>query len=111
MLRPSLNALEMTYRLAEDPSAAELMHARSSFGKNEINLFCSIHTCTEDLIRKVEALRLLGQKVGTCFQRCVGWDALNAISSVTFEIDQAKGTSYYSRFLIILNTFKRMTLC
>jgi len=99
MLRPSLNALGMTYRLAEDPSAAELMHARSSFGKNEINLFCSIHTCTEDLIRKVKALRLLGQKVGTCFQRCVGWDALNAISSVTFEIDQAKGTSYYSRFL------------
>jgi 4-hydroxybutyryl-CoA dehydratase/vinylacetyl-CoA-Delta-isomerase len=99
ILRPSLNALEMTYRLAEDSSAAELMHARSTLDGNEINLFCSIHTSTEDLIRKVKALRLLGQKTGTCFQRCVGWDALNAISSVTYEVDQAKGTHYYKRFL------------
>jgi len=99
MLRPSLNALEMTYKLAEESSAAELMHARSAFDGNEINLFCSIHVSTEDLVRKVKALRLLGQKTGTCFQRCVGWDALNAISSVTYEIDQAKGTNYYKRFL------------
>ncbi len=99
ILRPSLNALEMTYRLAEDSSAAELMHARSTLDGNEINLFCSIHTSTEDLIRKVKALRLLGQKTGTCFQRCVGWDALNAISSVTYELDQAKGTHYHKRFL------------
>lgn len=99
MLRPSLNALEMTYRLAEDESAAELMRARSTLDGNEINLFCSIHTSTEDLIRKIKALRLLGQKTGTCFQRCVGWDALNALSSVTYEIDQAKGTQYHRRFL------------
>ncbi len=99
ILRPSLNALAMTYRLAEDPSAEELMHARSTLDGSEINLFCSIHRSTEDLIRKVKALRLLGQKTGTCFQRCVGWDALNAISSVTFEIDQAKGTTYHKRFL------------
>ncbi len=98
ILRPSLNALAMTYRLAEDSSADELMHARSNLDGSEINLFTSIHTSTEDLIRKVKALRLLGQKTGTCFQRCVGWDALNAISSVTFEIDQAKGTHYHSRF-------------
>ena len=99
ILRPSLNALAMTYRLAEDASAEELMHARSTLDGNEINLFCSIHTSTEDLVRKVKALRLLGQKTGTCFQRCVGWDALNAISSVTYEIDQAKGTRYHKRFL------------
>jgi 4-hydroxybutyryl-CoA dehydratase/vinylacetyl-CoA-Delta-isomerase len=99
ILRPSLNALEMTYRLAEDSSAAELMLARSTLDGNEINLFCSIHTSIEDLIRKVKALRLLGQKTGTCFQRCVGWDALNALSSVTYEIDQAMDTQYHKRFL------------
>jgi 4-hydroxybutyryl-CoA dehydratase / vinylacetyl-CoA-Delta-isomerase len=98
VLRPSLNALAMTYELAEDSSAGELMHACSNLDGKQINLFTSIHQSTEDLIRKVKALRLLGQKTGTCFQRCVGWDALNAISSVTFEIDQAKGTSYHKRF-------------
>ncbi|OGO32803.1 MAG: 4-hydroxybutyryl-CoA dehydratase [Chloroflexi bacterium RBG_16_54_18] len=99
MLRPSFNALEMTYRMAENSSADELMHAQSAFDSSEVNLFCSIHTSTEDLIRKVKALRLLGQTTGTCFQRCVGWDALNAISSVSFEIDQAHGTNYHRRFL------------
>ncbi len=98
ILRPSLNALAMTYRLAEDSTADALMHARSNLDGKEINLFTSIHTSTEDLIRKVKALRLLGQKTGTCFQRCVGWDALNAISSVSYEIDRAKGTSYHQRF-------------
>jgi 4-hydroxybutyryl-CoA dehydratase/vinylacetyl-CoA-Delta-isomerase len=99
ILRPSLNALAMTYQLAEDSSADHLMHARSGLDGREINLFTSIHTSTEDLIRKIKALRLLGQKTGCCFQRCVGWDALNAVSSVTFEIDQAKGTGYHKRFL------------
>jgi 4-hydroxybutyryl-CoA dehydratase/vinylacetyl-CoA-Delta-isomerase len=98
ILRPSLNALAMTYRLAEDSTADALMHARSHLNGKEINLFTSIHTSTEDLIRKIKALRLLGQKTGTCFQRCVGWDALNAISSVSYEIDHAKGTTYHKRF-------------
>ena len=31
--------------------------------------------------------RLLGQITGTCFQRCVGMDALNSIFSTTYDID------------------------
>ncbi|MBC7260914.1 MAG: 4-hydroxybutyryl-CoA dehydratase, partial [Chloroflexi bacterium] len=41
---------------------------------------------------------LLGQMTGCCFQRCVGMDALNAVDSVTFEMDQALGTEYHARF-------------
>ena len=42
--------------------------------------------------------RLLGQKTGSCFQRCVGMDAINALYSVTYESDQARGTDYHERF-------------
>ena len=42
--------------------------------------------------------RLLGQKTGSCFQRCVGMDAINALYSVTYDTDQAKGTDYHKRF-------------
>ena len=42
--------------------------------------------------------RLVGQKTGACFQRCVGMDAFNAIYSTTYEIDQAHGTEYHKRF-------------
>ena len=43
-------------------------------------------------------LRLLGQVTGTCFQRCVGLDALNALYAITYEIDQGEGTEYHQRF-------------
>ena len=42
--------------------------------------------------------RLLGQKCGTCFQRCVGMDAFNATFSTTFEMDEKYGTNYHERF-------------
>ncbi len=97
ILRPSINTLAMTYQLAWDPEHEGLMVRHDEEGR-QINLFTSIHKSTNDLVDKVRALRLLGQCTGSCFQRCVGWDALNALSSVTYEMDQAKGTDYHKRF-------------
>ena len=37
--------------------------------------------------------------MGCCFQRCVGMDALNALSITTFNIDSQLGTEYNQRFL------------
>jgi 4-hydroxybutyryl-CoA dehydratase/vinylacetyl-CoA-Delta-isomerase len=96
ILRPSVQTLAMTYDLATDPDHEPLMLRRGLEGPT--NLFCSIHASKEDLVSKVRVLRILGQKTGTCFMRCVGWDALNALSSVTYEIDLTKGTGYYNRF-------------
>ena len=42
-------------------------------------------------------MRAIGRKTGTCFQRCVGWDALNTVYSVSYEIDQKYGTDYHER--------------
>jgi 4-hydroxybutyryl-CoA dehydratase/vinylacetyl-CoA-Delta-isomerase len=42
--------------------------------------------------------RRLGQLTGTCFQRCVGMDAINSLFSVTHEMDLAHGTGYHTRF-------------
>lgn len=98
ILRPSVNALAMTYELVWDPAHEDLMVRHDEEGRS-INLFTSIHKSTDDLVDKVRALRLLGQSTGSCFQRCVGWDALNALSSVTYEVDEAKGTDYYKRFM------------
>lgn len=43
--------------------------------------------------------RKLGQNTGTCFQRCVGMDALNSLHSTTFEMDEKHGTNYHNRLL------------
>jgi len=98
VIRPSINSVAMTYKLALDPEYEDIMTATSNLTGNKINRFTHLHQSTDDLIKKVKMQRLLGQKTGSCFQRCVGLDAFNALYSTTFEIDQALGTDYHQRF-------------
>jgi len=98
LVRPSLRACAQTYALAQEPAHAGLMLATSSLTGQAVNRFTHLHQGTPDLLAKVKMLRLLGQVTGCCFQRCVGMDALNALDSVTYEMDQALGTPYHARF-------------
>ena len=79
VIRPSLNSIGMTYELANQPEYEDLMTATSSLNGQKVNRFTHLHQSTEDLVKKVKMLRLLGQKTGSCFQRCVGMDANNAV--------------------------------
>ena len=102
MIRPSINCVAITYDLAQDPQYEDLMTAESHLTGNKINRFTHIHQSTEDLKKQVKMQRLLGQKTASCFQRCVGMDAINAEYSTTYEIDQKYGTDYHGnlkRFL------------
>ncbi len=98
ILRPSLNAMRMTYELAQQPEHQHLMTAISPLTGERVNRFSHIHQSTEDLLNKVKMQRLLGQMTASCFQRCVGMDAFNAVYTTTFEIDQKHGTEYHARF-------------
>ncbi len=103
IIRPSLNAVAKTYEMAQRPEFEDIMTATSHLSGEKINRFTHIHQNTGDLVKKTKMGRLLGAHTGCCFQRCVGMDALNALSIVTYDIDQAKGTSYSSRFLKYLS--------
>ncbi|MEQ3347267.1 4-hydroxyphenylacetate 3-hydroxylase family protein [Peptoniphilus senegalensis] len=98
IIRPSINSVAMTYDLANDPEYEDLMTTTSHLTGNKINRFCHIHQSKEDLVKKIKMQRLMGQKTASCFQRCVGMDAFNAIYSTTYEIDKEKGTDYHERF-------------
>jgi 4-hydroxybutyryl-CoA dehydratase/vinylacetyl-CoA-Delta-isomerase len=54
--------------------------------------------------------RLLGAQTGCCFQRCVGMDAMNALSITTFNIDKKYGTEYNKRFLKYLEYVQAQNL-
>ncbi|HMF32013.1 MAG TPA: 4-hydroxyphenylacetate 3-hydroxylase N-terminal domain-containing protein, partial [Candidatus Lokiarchaeia archaeon] len=99
IIRPSLNAVALTYALAQDPQYEDIMTATSHITGNKINRFTHIHQSTEDLVKKSKMGRLVGAHTGCCFQRCVGMDALNALSMTTYDIDAKFGTEYNSRFL------------
>ena len=98
IIRPSVHSVAMTYALAQNPEYKDLMTAVSGLTGERVSRFCHIHQSTEDLINKVKMQRLLGQKTGACFQRCVGMDAFNAIYSTTFEVDKKYGTDYFKKF-------------
>ena len=98
ILRPSLNSVRMTYDLAQVEEYQDLMTAISPYTGERVNRFTHIHQSTDDLIKKVKMQRLLGQQTASCFQRCVGMDAFNAVFSTTFEIDRAHGTHYHENF-------------
>ena len=102
IIRPSINCVAMTYALAQQPEYADLMTAKSSITGKTINRFTHLHQSADDLVKKVKMQRLLGQKTASCFQRCVGMDAFNAVFSTTFEIDEKYGTEYNKRFLRFL---------
>jgi 4-hydroxybutyryl-CoA dehydratase/vinylacetyl-CoA-Delta-isomerase len=103
MIRPSINAVAETYDLAErDP---ELGSVQSPLTGKRVNRFLHVATSAEELVAQNMMQRRLGQNTGTCFQRCVGMDAFNALYSVTYEIDEKHGTPYHERlksFLIAM---------
>ncbi len=99
IIRPSMNAVAVTYECAHRPEYEDLMTATSHLTGKKINRFTHIHQSVQDLVKKTKMGRLLGSLTGCCFQRCVGMDSLNALSMTTYDIDRKYGTGYYQRFL------------
>ena len=109
-LRPSMNNIKLTFDLAQDPKLEPLMTATSHVTGQKINRFCHIHRSQDDLLKKQEMTRLACQRTPACIQRCMGVDMLNALSVATHEIDQAKKTEYYPRFVEYLKYFQKNDL-
>ncbi len=108
MIRPSINAVAETYDLAVREE--ELATAQSSLTGLKINRFLHIAESAQDLVMQNKMQRTLGQNTGTCFQRCVGMDALNSLHSTTFEIDEKHGTDYHKRFLEFVKMVQKENL-
>ncbi len=107
IIKPARNCVAATYELAEEsrfPQYHDVMTATSHLTGKTINRFCHVHQSTEDLVNKSKMGRGLGAYTGSCFQRCVGMDALNTLSIVTYDIDQKYGTEYNKRFLKYLRS-------
>lgn len=108
IIRPSVEAMAETYELAvREP---ELASVKSPYTGESINRFLHIAESSEDLFMQNKMQRKLGQVTGTCFQRCVGMDAFNALHSVTFEIDEENKTHYHSNFVEFLTEMHKYNL-
>jgi 4-hydroxyphenylacetate 3-monooxygenase/4-hydroxybutyryl-CoA dehydratase/vinylacetyl-CoA-Delta-isomerase len=105
-LQGGIRIIRETYDRANDPHYEDLCTATSHITGEKVNRFCHIHQSTEDLLKKQRMTRVLCHRVGGCIQRCMGIDALNALSVITYEMDQALGTTYYENFVSFLKYFQ-----
>ncbi len=83
IIRPSMNAVAATYEFSHRKEFEDLLTAKSHITGEKINRFTHIHQSVEDLIKKSKMGRLMGSLTACCFQRCVGMDAMNALSIST----------------------------
>ena len=105
-LRGQLYVFKETYERANDPGYQDLCTATSHLTGEKINRFCNINHSIEDLLNKQMMTRVLCHRTGGCIMRCMGIDVMNALSVVTYEMDQALGTDCYQNFEKYLRYFQ-----
>ena len=91
-LAPGINAIGLTYDFALRPELTAVMTATSPQGK-AVNRMMHIPTSSQDLLNKLEAVRLVCQETG-CAQRYLAGDALSALRQSTHRL----GGDYKDRF-------------
>ena len=83
---------------ARDPRYQDLLTTTSTFTGKRISRYLSLITCAEDMYANSKLKRLMFQLTGSCTGgRCAGWALLNAMWSITYDIDKDKGTNYHER--------------
>jgi 4-hydroxybutyryl-CoA dehydratase / vinylacetyl-CoA-Delta-isomerase len=86
-LAPGVNAVALTYDFARREDLAPLMRAGS------VNRMLAVPRSTDDLLNKLEAVRIVCQQTG-CAQRYLVGDAFSAIESATRDM----AGEYHDRF-------------
>ncbi|WP_204623732.1 4-hydroxyphenylacetate 3-hydroxylase family protein [Crenalkalicoccus roseus] len=102
LLAPGIAAVGVSYDFARRGEYAALMTARQASSGRTVNRMLHVNTSTDDLLAKLEAVRLLCREAG-CAQRYLAHDALNALFQATRRTDDAHGTEYHARFLHYLH--------
>jgi len=110
LIKGQIATVAQTHALAQDPEGKKLIVAESDLIGEEVSRFVKLYKSVDDLLTKVKMLKFLSQRVGTCYMRCSGMDAINAAGVVTHEVDRKYGTDYNQRFLEWLKYVQRNDL-
>ena len=96
-LAPGVAAVGVTYDFAKLERHRPVMVAEEQSSSANVNRFLHINRSSRDLLNKLEAVRLVCQRVG-CAQRYLSQDALNAIHQATHRIETEAGGDLHQRF-------------
>jgi len=102
LIKHMIAGVARTYELALDPEGKKYLVAKSSLIDEDVARFVKFYESKDDLIAKVKMLKFLAQRIGTCFMRCTGMDAINAVGVEVYDCDRKNGTSYFQRLVEFL---------
>lgn len=101
-LAPGINAIGLTYDYAVRPDLAPLMRSQQHTSGREVNRLIHVGRTSADLLKKLEAVRLVCQETG-CAQRYLTGDAFSALYQATHRVDQERGSDYHQRFVAYMH--------
>ena len=99
LIKHMVAGVAKTYDLAHDSEGKKYLVAKSELIGEEVSRFVKFYQSPDDLLAKVRMLKFLAQRIGTCFMRCTGMDAMNAVGIEVCNCDQKYGTNYWERLL------------
>ncbi|MFH0788009.1 MAG: 4-hydroxyphenylacetate 3-hydroxylase N-terminal domain-containing protein [Pseudomonadota bacterium] len=97
LLKPTIENIGETYALAQRDEE-DLCTEFSQLIEAKVNRHCYVPQSREQMVKRIKMERRLANLTGVSNYRSTGADALNCLDSITYEIDQKKGTPYYQRF-------------
>jgi len=110
LIKRMIAGVAKTYDLAHEPEGRKYLVAKSKLIGEEVNRFVKLYESPDDLLAKVRMLRFLTQRIGTCFMRCTGMDAINSVGIEAYNCDQERGTKYWERLLTFVKQMQQNDL-
>ncbi|OGO39067.1 MAG: 4-hydroxybutyryl-CoA dehydratase [Chloroflexi bacterium RBG_16_57_8] len=92
-------AVAKTFELENDPEGRQFLVTKSDLTGEDVSRFVKFYTSPDDLLAKVRMLKFMAQRIGGCYMRCTGMDAISSVGIEVYNCDKKHGTGYWPRFL------------
>ncbi|MFX0211127.1 MAG: 4-hydroxyphenylacetate 3-hydroxylase family protein [Candidatus Hodarchaeota archaeon] len=102
-----IKTISQTFDRVDEVEFKDLLTATSHTTGERINRFTHIHQSIDDLLAKQEMIRRICRYTGGCIFRCMGIDAMNALSIITYRAETMTGRPYHQRWLEYLKFWQK----
>ncbi len=98
MNRPAVNAIAESYEIANINEMKAFAAPFSRLCNGPVNRYNALSESVDDMLARGEMERTVGYRTAVGCPRSTGYDAINAVYSIAYEVDQKYKTPYLERF-------------
>ena len=97
MNRPAVNAIAESYEIANINDMKSFAAPSSRLCNGTVNRYNALSESVNDMLARGEMERTVGYRTAVGCPRSTGYDAINALYSIAYEVDQKYKTPYLER--------------